>query len=89
MEEPGRLQSRGRKESDTTERLSFPFQRITQCLAYSGCSKLFIRPAGAPEVGGAAEGPAQTAGGQGVGPGPRLSPCSTSPEPGAGRAKVT
>ena len=25
MEEPGRLQSRGRKESDTMERLSFPF----------------------------------------------------------------
>ena len=25
MEEPGRLQPRGRKESDTTERLSFPF----------------------------------------------------------------
>ena len=25
MEEPGRLQSMGRKESDTTERLHFPF----------------------------------------------------------------
>ena len=29
MEEPGRLQSRGRKESDTTERLSFPFLYLT------------------------------------------------------------
>ena len=29
MEEPSRLQSRGHKESDTTERLSFPFLSFT------------------------------------------------------------
>nr|XP_014337943.1 PREDICTED: LOW QUALITY PROTEIN: oxysterol-binding protein-related protein 1-like [Bos mutus] len=41
-------------------------------------------PAVVPEGGGAAEGPARTSGGPGASPGPRLSPCSTSPGAGGG-----
>ena len=37
-EEPGRLQSMGLKESDTTERLHFPFSVIRELSLYGGLS---------------------------------------------------